>query len=1254
MRYVFHDYMLDTQQYELRHAKVTIKLRPKVFQLLTYLIEHRDRMVPKQELSAVLWADQFVSDATLDSCLAEARHAVGDSGRSQHVIQTRYGYGYRFVAPVEVQSESLGSPDDVCSPSPLPGAVAETGRASTSTAADPILASEIPSSVYELVPSHPSSLWAVAGEHKVVTVLVCTLAHAAIGASRRDAEAWHQVRQTIVTLVQEEIARYEGTLQGVLEDSVLVLFGAPIAQEDHAQRAVQAALSLRDRLHAVCVDQGWFPGEGGAVHMGLHTGPLVIGRLSGDLRLDYTSVGDTTALAVQLSHRVPLGGIAISAATYTRVAGLFQMRALDVHPISGHMEPLQAFEVLRARGRRTRWEVVSERGLTPHVGRERELALLTDLFQQVKGGHGQVVCMAGEAGIGKSRHVFEFRRALADAGEAVTWLEGRCLSFGQTMPLLPVVDQLRTAFGIEHVDDAAAILTKVDEGIRRVGELDAHLPALRYLLGVNPGDPELGHLEPAARRTRLFEAMVALALRGAQRRPLVLVYEDLHWSDTSTETLLGTLIDAVAGVPLMVLLTYRVGYTPPFGSRSFLTTLTLQRLSKAYTLAMARAQLGTGALPADLQDLLFDQTAGVPLFVEEVLKTLLDLGALQRDQDGYRLMHGFADVGVPDTIQGIIAARLDRLSEPGKHTVQLASVIGRQFPVRLLEEIADTSEPLEGLLAELQAREIIERRGLLPEPAYGFTHAVIQEVAYSSLLMRQRQAVHQAVGAAIETCYPERLAEHAAELAHHFLAGELWPKAMDYSALAGDRAAEAYANAEAAAHYARAVHAAAQCASPPDPGRIARLHARHGAVLMVLAAYEEAVEAYKRALSLMQDIGDQRGEIEILLGLSTVYTNTHRFGAEPAVDAIAQALAVARALDDRALQAVCLASRVRVLTRGYGQLLEAMADAEEAVQLARGTQNPKLLAESLVALGRVLQWRGGFARGQRVLQEGATLAQQAHAGFLSGMALFFLGNAATAQGAYDEALQWYQQLSAYAAKAVDRYWIARVPNTIGGLHLELFDLDTALQLTLEGDEVAQQGAGWSEVRGHALVKAGLAYLLQGQHGPAEACFRRAEALLETDIWMRWRWHIVLLRGWGELALAQRRYQNAWSYAQQSLALATQTDSQKHVARAQWLQGEVLAASGQRTEAVHVLEASVRLAAQLQTPREVWMGSAALGKVFTQLGRHDEAEQAYLKATQTLDAIAARLQTPRLRRALLSAAPVVEVYTALGHCPPLAS
>jgi tetratricopeptide (TPR) repeat protein len=273
-----------------------------------------------------------------------------------------------------------------------------------------------------------------------------------------------------------------------------------------------------------------------------------------------------------------------------------------------------------------------------------------------------------------------------------------------------------------------------------------------------------------------------------------------------------------------------------------------------------------------------------------------------------------------------------------------------------------------------------------------------------------------------------------------------------------------------------------------------------------------------------------------------------------------------------------------------------------------------------------------------------------HAGFLFSQAAIVLGYAYTAKGAYEDALRWYQQLSDYASKAGDPFWLARVPNIIGGVHLDVFDLDEALRLNLEGDEVAQRLHPWPEPRAHSLVKAGLAHLYRGEHGPAETCFRRTEALLEEDTWMRWRWHIALLHAFGQLALAEGRHDEAWTYATQSLELATQTDSRKHIARAQRLQGEVLAASGRLAEAAQALAASVHVAEQIQTPREVWLGKAALGKVLTRLGRDKEAEAQLTQATQTIAAIAANLHTPRLHHSFLSAAPVLDIYAALGHRP----
>ena len=317
------------------------------------------------------------------------------------------------------------------------------------------------------------------------------------------------------------------------------------------------------------------------------------------------------------------------------------------------------------------------------------------------------------------------------------------------------------------VDGEPEIIAKVEQGMRRMGELEAHIPAIRDLLSVDPGDPAFAALEGTVRRRHLFAALRALSLCGAQRRPLVLVIEDLHWIDLSSEEFLTFLLDAVAGVSLLLLVTYRIGYTPPFGSRSFATTLTLHSFSETETLAMASQVLGTAQFPPALQTALMDKAEGVPLFIEEVTKTLLDLGVLQREDGGYRLVKSLGEVRVPDTMQGIIMARLDRLGDEGKRTVQMASVIGRQFLVRLLARIAGLSDRLEGLLHELQALEIIYEQGFVPEPAYIFKHAVIQDVAYQSLLMQRRKALHQAVGEAIEALYQDRLEDHYAELVHH-------------------------------------------------------------------------------------------------------------------------------------------------------------------------------------------------------------------------------------------------------------------------------------------------------------------------------------------------------------------------------------------------------------------------------------------------------------------------------------------------------
>src|SRR5262244_406521 len=349
---------------------------------------------------------------------------------------------------------------------------------------------------------------ALEGERKQVTVLFADVAGFTTLAEQLDPEVVHDIINRCFEGITAEVHRFEGTINQYTGDGVMALFGAPLAHEDSPRRAVHAALgiqwAIRDVAQALQAERGLSL----EMRMGINTGLVVVGKIGDDLRMDYTAVGDTTNLAARLQQIAQPGSVVISAATHQPVAGFFETRDLGEIPVKGRA-PVHAFEVLRPRGRRTRFDVAVERGLTPLVGRERELATLHERFSEVKAGRGQVVGIAGEAGIGKSRLVLEFRRALAQAGEEVTWLEGHCISFGQSIPFLPLIDQLRENFRIEEFDGEPEIIAKVEHGMRRMGELEAHIPLIRYLLAVDPGDLVVASMEASARRKKIFDALRA-------------------------------------------------------------------------------------------------------------------------------------------------------------------------------------------------------------------------------------------------------------------------------------------------------------------------------------------------------------------------------------------------------------------------------------------------------------------------------------------------------------------------------------------------------------------------------------------------------------------------------------------------------------------------------------------------------------------------------------------------------------------------
>jgi tetratricopeptide (TPR) repeat protein len=877
------------------------------------------------------------------------------------------------------------------------------------------------------------------------------------------------------------------------------------------------------------------------------------------------------------------------------------------------------------------------------------LAALEELFADVKTGRGQVVFVSGDAGIGKSRLLLEFRQRLTAANEEITWLEGRCVSFGASIPMLPTIDQLRENFRIDENDGEPEIIAKVEHGMRRLGDVETEIPYIRYLLAVDPGDPAVLAMDAVARRTRTFHALCTLGLRGAAIRPLVVVFEDMHWADSSTREYLDFLMDSVAGARLMLVLTHRLEYAPMFGNRSFFSTINLRHLTNEQTLEMAARSLGDEVFPEELRPALMQKAEGVPLFIEEVTKALVDLGFIVREDGNYRTAKAASELAIPETIQGIIMARIDRLGEDGKRTVQLASVIGRQFVVRLLERVAGLTGKLEGLLRELKALEIIYEQGLIPEPAYIFKHAVIQDVAYNSLLFQRRKELHRAVGAAIEELYRDRLAEHYAELSYHFTRGEDWPKTMDYSNLAGDQSAHSFANSEAIEHYVRAINAASKLPLLPT-NVLGDLHAKRGVVLSVIGRHQEALEDYACALEYAGSAKDRTQECRILLGLSRVQFNAHRINSM--LETCERSGKLARELGEAAMLASSTTARALGSAVGEGATPEIIQRAEEALQIAETVKEPRLLAQTNTVLGLLRQWKAEFDLGCRHLHQGLELARQAHAGYFLGQSLFGLGHVSLSRGEYEEAHSWYRQLSDYAQAAGDAFWLARAPNCEGTVSLELYDLNRALELQLEGHEAALKYFAWPEPRAHSLLKAGQAYFELADYGRAEVFFSQTWALLDSDNVLRWRWHIPLLHARGALALALGDADEAWRFATESLDLARKTCARKHEARAQRLQGEILSASGRTNQAVPLFQSSAALAQELQTRRDIWMGTLALGKALMRLGKDKEAEAAFKTSAETIELIASALKTNSLINSFLSAPLVREVFQTFGRRPPI--
>jgi predicted ATPase/DNA-binding winged helix-turn-helix (wHTH) protein len=962
--YTFADCELDTHLYILRRSDHHhLQLRPKVFHVLLYLLENRHRVVSKQELLTHVWPDHFISDATLENCIKEVRQVIGDSGRDQRLIHTLRGYGYRFAAAIASQTET--SNDSKTRGTVLPEPLA------------------VPDAV-QMVPTREEAV----GERKVVTILCCALA--AAPALREDTrlDALHSLLRTLYPVIQGEVHRYGGTMQHVLIDRIMAVFGAPVAQEDHAKRAVLAALGIQQRVGQQQEVATTLPAGGLAVRMGLHTGPVAVGGIGDEAEAARTMIGDVARLAATLQERAGPGMILCSMVTARLVRDAARLEAAELAHEVGQTLPVETYKVLghRLQQRPVVWH--DERVLSQFVGRAREMAILQALLAQVVAGRGQVVGIVGEPGMGKSRLLYEFRQHLNDT--SVTYVEGHCLSYGQATPYLPVLDTLRHLCGLTDSDPLETLVVKVHNALQSAGLTAATLaPYLLHLLGVQTGTDLLAMEPPTVRKPRTFEVLCQLSLHRSQQQPLVMAIENLHWIDPTSEEYLAALVEHLVGAPILLLLTYRPGYRPLWIDKSYATQLTLPQLTPSDSLTVVQSVLQTQALPDVLVQRVLTKAAGNPFFLEELTRAVLehDTGAIPQT--------------VPDTIQAVLTARIDRLLTEEKQLLQTAAVIGSEVRFALLQAVTGLSEHvLQQRLSALQTAEFLYERRRTRDRTYTFKHALTQEVAYNAVLLERQRVLHERAAQAIEARFPERLAEHYHALAYHYRRSGNTTRAVDYLQRAGQQAVERSTYVEAIGHLTAALDLL-----PALPETCERnqqelvVQMSLGTALRATKGYAapEVERLYTRARELCELAGEPPQLFRVLWGLWLVYNARSEYQT----------------------------------TRALG---------EQLLSLAQRLQDPDLLLEAHHAQWSVLFHGGELAAARPHLEQGLRLydpqRHRAHAALYSGHdpgvccrmqaapSLWLLGYPNQAMASMQAALALAQQLAHPHSLALALFWAA--------------------------------------------------------------------------------------------------------------------------------------------------------------------------------------------------------------------------------------
>ena len=1026
----------------------------------------------------------------------------------------------------------------------------------------------------------PDTSITIDGERKTVTALFADIKGSMELIEDLDPEEARSLVDPALKLMMGAVHRYEGYVAQSTGDGIFALFGAPVAHEDHPQRALLASLKMQEdikRYASKLREEGRAPFE---IRVGLNTGEMVVRSVqTGEHRAEYTPIGHSTSLAARMQALAPTGSIAVSEHTQKLVEGYFAFNALGPTRVKGVSEPVNVYELIGLGPLRTRLQMSTRRGLSQFVGRDREIEEMKRALERIKGARGQVVAAVGEAGLGKSRLFYEFK---VIAGGGCLVLEAFSVSHGKASAYLPIIELLKDYFGLIPEDDERRRREKIGGKVLMLDRtLEDTLPYIFALLGVEDTAGTLGQIGADLRRRRTLDAIKRIMLRESLNQPLILIFEDLHWIDEQTQALLNLLVESIGTAKILMLVNYRPEYSHSWGSKTYYTQLRLDPLGRESAEELLSALMSDAVELKPLKRLIIEKTEGNPFFIEEIIRALFDQGALVRN-GAIKVTRSMLEIHIPPTVEGILASRIDRLPADEKGFLQTLAVIGKQFPLALVRGVTHKpDEQLERILAVLQLSEFIYEQPAFPESSYTFKHALTQEVAYSSLLIERRKNLHEGTARQIEVLFNSRLEEYYGDLAHHYSCSGNSLKALEYLQLAAQQAIERSANTEAINHLTAGVRLLNTLPDTPQRDRQElALQTMLGPVLIATKGNgaSEVGAAYRRALQLGRQSGEDARLFPVLFGLRSFHLI--RGELQPAFELAQQLVSLAESVQESGLLVEAHLAQGNSLFL-FGKLIPALEHFDRAISL----YDPQT--------HHVHAFVYGLDPGVFCLGRSAWLLQ-------------LLGHSDQASKRMEEVLDLAHRQSHAFSLAVSLMHLAQL--------LEIRGEWPALQKQAEAAIAVCGEQGFASILAQATMHRGYALAQQGQAEEGIALMREGlEAQLATGASLFRPLFLCLL---AEACETAGRFEEGLAALAEAIAIMGRTGERYYEAELHRLKGDltlrrfgVEPEPGVQTEAEECFQKSIEVARQQEAKTFELKAVVSLSRLWKQQGKRAEARQA---------------------------------------------